>query len=230
MTSEKLYETTCRLLRTYDSATGNTAAGAVIAHPDQFDKSPHFPFYADCASILIDCRIAMDSKTVSKTSLSAMKRVIKEAKTYNSRLAGIAPVTDEYGDVWYILSDGHRLIRLKEDYASLPHLEKPFFKTETVSDIMKAPLATVYNDKLYLPTLGEIKAHIASEKATRGKGQPILYNLPDAETWINADYLLDILQILPDCVAYKPTGNRSPIYFQSDAGDGIILPVHRNVA
>ena len=43
--------------------------------------------------------------------------------------------------------------------------------------------------------------------------------------WVNPQYLLNAMECLPDCKAYA--ANRiSPIYFKSENGDGVVMPVN----
>ena len=82
-----------------------------------------------------------------------------------------------------------------------------------------------YGDKLNLPTIAELKAFIAENKAKYGKDNRIPYCI-DNYVYVNPQYLIDFMQALPDCTAYKPDNNKSPIYFIADNGDGILLPVN----
>ena len=46
----------------------------------------------------------------------------------------------------------------------------------------------------------------------------------DLNIWVNSNYLIDMLKCLPNAKVYV-VGQLSPIYFEADNGDGILLPV-----
>ena len=43
--------------------------------------------------------------------------------------------------------------------------------------------------------------------------------------WVNPQYLLNVMECLPDCKAYA-ANKISPIYFKSENGDGVVMPVN----
>lgn len=52
-----------------------------------------------------------------------------------------------------------------------------------------------------------------------------LYSL-DEKIYCNAQYLIDMIEALPNAaVTYK--SNIEPIYFKSDDGEGLLLPIRR---
>ena len=87
-------------------------------------------------------------------------------------------------------------------------------------------------EALALPDVGELRAYIKEEKArkkaTKDKTPP-LYDFGDGLPAVNAEYLLNALELLPGCTAtashVRPLLNS--IYFSSDAGDGLICPVRK---
>lgn len=221
MTHEKRYETVCRMLKTFDNMTGNNGAAKVIAHPDKWEKSTHFPFYADCASLIIEAKTAMDAKKTSKSSLSAMKRIVRNSR---SGLDGMFQAEGNDGRTRYVLCDGYRLVRLFNDYPSIPHIEKAALSAKGIEDILRGATRACTGRLLELPTEADLKAYIASYKAEHGKTRVIPYQL--GKCYVNAEYLLDFLQVLPGCDAAEPDHPVAPIYLTSDVGDGVLLPIH----
>ena len=228
MTSEKMYEMICAMLKDYDAATGNTAAGYVIDRPWELEKISLNQFYANAAAILIDCRAAMDKKTTPAGSLSAIKRFCKAAMASNNRaLNGVFEYSGKY-----CICDGYRMLRLNNDIDSLPHLDTNNTRPINVDQIMEPAIDNCRNEIAELPTAAEIKAYIARCNALYGKrADGISYEVAPG-LFVNPHYLLDIIQALPDCRAYIDTlkGWKSSIYFVSDAGDGLLLPINPNYA
>ena len=80
-----------------------------------------------------------------------------------------------------------------------------------------------------LPSIAEIKAAIAEHKATKGRISK--YNpckIGVADCYLNADHLLNIMQVLPGCTARKEAGSKKGIFFESDTGEAFLLPVNPN--
>lgn len=217
MTVQNKYKAICEMLREFDSASRGIydAAEKVINNPHEWVESNYFPFYANAASLLIDCLDSMDTKTTANTTVSAVKRILKNAKQDNFK--GLVLY-----DGKYVACDGYRLIRLQNDIASLPHTTNNF----NVNQAMKGLYETI--NCIDLPTPVELKAYIIANKRKVGKGTIIKpYNLC-GNVWVNPQYLLDMIQALPDCKAYLQDTDKYyvPIYFKAENGDdGALCPV-----
>lgn len=219
MTPEKIYENVCTMLREYDTATSNGAATEVIARPWEWEHSTISPFYASAAKMLIDARAAMDKKTTPAAAVSAVKRMIKSAMASSNRaLHGIFP---DHG--MFAVCDGYRFIRLHEDIESLPHLDTNKVKPLDLSKV--TPDRSQFAAEIELPAAAELKAYIAKVKGIAGK-EYYKYDWPIADgIYVNPQFLLDMVQIFPDAKAYI-TNPKGPIYFESEAGEGVLLPVN----
>lgn len=215
MTNEKRLETVCEMLREYDLHTGNRAADGVITHPEKWVDAAHFPFYAAAAEMLVDIRAGMDAKTTPRAAVAAIRRIARGANREDFR--GIFSHGGRF-----CVCDGYRLLRLKSDVASVPHVETEF----DVDGVMKG--VTENAVPLRLPTVGTVKAWIALDREQHGGKRshvPYVLTYGDGEKiGVNPQYLIDMLQALPDCTAVV-TGPIKPIYFTAENGDGILLPV-----
>lgn len=216
--NETIYQHICTMLREYDQHTGSRGADNVIAHPDKWIDNRHFPFYASAAALLVECRAKMETKPTSRTVSAAISRILKNPLQVRTELKGLFPHNDKF-----VACDGYRLVRLTSDIPGLPHTESSL----DVARLMdRFPLV---NETLPLPTIAELRALLAEDKAKNGKrnrkGAPCTCRL-EGGICVNAQYLLDMLQALPGCRVYKPESLISPIYFAADNGnDGILLPV-----
>lgn len=168
--------------------------------------------------MLIDTRAKLDRTAgTSSGTLSAVKRIVKSAMaSANQSLHGI---TEQDG--FFCICDGYRLLRLKDDISSLPHYDGPSAPT------YKKLIPEVNTHEITLPEQADLKEYIARCKAKGGKNHKISYEVAPG-LYVNPEFLFDMMQALPDAVALVNPDKMSvsPVYFKSDAGDGLLLPVH----
>ena len=215
MTYETMYNHICVLLQEYDLHTGNRAADGVISNPEKWVSSEYFPFYASAAALLIETSAKLDTKTTPRTAIAAITRIYKNCNASRPEMCGLFT----YGDR-FVICDGYRLLRLTNDISSIPHVENDF----DVASVMKGLGPT--SETLQLPTVGELRAHIITHNVKRGRKTITTSYFLDNFIHVNPQYLIDMIQALPGCTAYKPQSQTSPIYFEAPNGDdGILLPV-----
>lgn len=215
MTYETMYNHICVLLQEYDLHTSNRAADGVISNPEKWVSSEYFPFYASAAALLIETRAKLDTKTTPRTAIAAITRIYKSCNASRPEMCGLFT----YGDR-FVICDGYRLLRLTNDISSIPHVENDF----DVASVMKGLGPT--SETLQLPTVGELRAHIITHNVKRGRKTITTSYFLDNFIHVNPQYLIDMIQALPRCTAYKPQSQTSPIYFEAPNGDdGILLPV-----
>lgn len=81
-------------------------------------------------------------------------------------------------------------------------------------------------DALPLPSVSELKAHIAIERAAK---HHIVWDFGPGRPVVSAAYLLDLMAVFPDAteifVRRGPAGLLSPLYAKSKRGDAVLLPV-----
>lgn len=221
MKSEKRYELACNMLRSYDAISGGVmnAAEEVIKNPQKWTDSTIFPFYADAAQMLLDALQEMDKKSTGAGRMAAIKRIYKSASSGRREdLHGAF----RSGDRW-ALCDGYRFIRLNSKPDSIPEAPQkgdPFDLDKCI------PQGACYAETVSLPSESAIKAEIANLKSKYGRDwdRHPMEALPG--WWCNAQYLLDMVQAIPDGVAYKPEKYYSPLYYRAENGeDAMVLPV-----
>lgn len=216
MTDEKRYEAVISMLRAFDAAAKmDGVADMVIKNPQDWQNGNAFnTFYTDAAKLLIEARQNMDKKTTGAGQLAAINRIYKSAASSTAEsLHGIYK-----SDGKWAICDGYRFIRLNVKPESIPECAG--------ADLSRAiPKDAKCGEEVTLPGAAEIKAQIAELKAKYGKGwkyQPI--KVFDG-WWCNPQYLLDMVQALPNGKAYRPAKHTSPLYYESEDGDAMILPV-----
>ena len=224
MTPEKRYEKIVAMICDYDKATGNNAAKMIVQNPQEWTKSTLFPFYANAAEMLIECKTAMDGKTAGKGITSAVNRIYKDcAAQYNKALRGKYEATDDDGKTIYFLCNGHMIIAFYEDFSSVPKVpeadkmpEKNLIKFLKYEDPEK-----VYID---LPTVADIKAAKAANIAQYGRKEKKPVHIGNG-IYVNPDYVLNIMQALPNCTAWTNGKRNAPIFFEAENGKAMLLPV-----
>lgn len=135
---------------------------------------------------------------------------------------GKAQVKDNYIEI----CDGFRGVRFNKDTAPDLLTNEP--------DAAYPDLDSIYSEAskqsivITLPTLSTLLTYITTEKAKKRANKdktPVLYELSNNQV-VNAEYLRDMLQVLPHCEAYgHSTNNYAPIYFKASTGVGILLPM-----
>lgn len=155
-----------------------------------------------------------DSKPAApKTVTAACKRIYKNlAET--SPLYGVMTAED-----MSVVCDGNHGVYLRTASPDLPAAKDDGSRfVKILRDIEEAPRL----GELPLPTVKELKTWIKTCPLNHGKHVES-YNL--GGMLVNPKYLLDILEALPGCIAYRPKNKISVILFVSGDDRGILGPV-----
>ena len=225
--SERLYENACEALRRAcvavhdkDEEAGNDLYKLMVKEPEIYLHASDRIYWYEALPALEIYIMAKDElgKAKSGTAYSAVKRFIKGCSEYRPDLKG----------VWYddqnrqCMCDGYHVLRLKNH-------------VDGFEEVKGMDLDTVYPKdyelvaELPMPTPGELK--INKKKTGSYRGAATIYDFGEDLPWVNADYLKNIMDCLPDAKAYVTdhplTG---PIVFKSDKGDALLLPVRRKTA
>jgi hypothetical protein len=155
----------------------------------------------------------------------AAERVIKSAKSYQA-------AHECFHGAWIdsagrqCLCDSFQAYRLREalPLETLPEKISPIDLNRIISKNLGATLE--------LPDVGTLRAFIKTEKARKKAAKDkslIIYDFGEGLPAVNAEYLLNALEILPGCTATASRENSQlrAIYFESPDGDGILMPVRK---
>lgn len=155
----------------------------------------------------------------------AAERVIKNAKSYQSHREALHGAwTDAAGR--QCVCDSFQAYRLREalPLEAIPANVAPFDLGRIIAK-NSGPL-------LEIPDVGTLRAYVKTEKARkkaiRDKTPPV-WDFGEGLPAVNAEFLLTALEILPGCTATASkdyTAIRN-VYFESDAGDGVICPIRK---
>lgn len=156
-------------------------------------------------------------KYTDKAAARALNSVIKTADKARAQLK--RSWIDKHGK--QCVCDGYRAIRLNTPVAGVPDGVQPI-------DLDKCYPATVANHfVLDLPTIEELKAMIAEDRAEKKKFSMYTFGTAEDGTQlptVNPAYLLDMLTAFPDARATCENAVKQ-IVFTSAYGDGILLPI-----
>lgn len=212
----KMLDETIRICSPADSAAENNIRNMLL--------SPGFSFGDTLNALQADLRKEQAKKSGKSTQTAAAGRIIKNAIKVNERRpafhgAWIAADGKQY------LTDGYRMVRYAEALP-LPEAEGAEGLERNMTDA-----AMQSGQPLDLPSIADIKAEIAAHKAKHAdipaKRRPAcMWDFGEGLPAVNAQYLIDMMQALPDAKATW-TKATSPIYFTDSINDGILLPIRK---
>lgn len=220
MTNEKRYQTICEMVLEHGiDVVREKLANDVIKNPHKYVEHKHFTFFANAAALLVECLEQEAKKSRTGSENAAIKRIFKSIDPYRENLRGVF----EQSGKW-IITDGYRALRLNEKPEAIPEC----IGAKSVAETMDmAKNKAIDHEKVELPEISAIKLYIAEAKAKYGKEwkrQP-MEALPG--WYCNPQYLLDIMQALPDGTAYRPEKWSDMLYYESEKGDAVLFPVKK---
>lgn len=228
MNAEMIYQTTKAAMDSYCEMYKDAFPGIPDLREETmllFEKTGYHKPLTALYRLNMEAREEMykkNAKASYKPSLAAVKRLLKNAGTCREALTKAW-----WADGLWWVCDGHRAVGLKEAVDTIPTYDPEIDKYEPVNiaQATKPLLDGTYMEEVALPEKGEIKQAIADWKA--GGKQ---FNWPEimvGEKLVNAQYLLDMVEILPQAKAYREPNDRViwPIYFKDEDGNvGTLLP------
>ena len=219
MNAEKVYAAATAALKIvisdmYDSITSAQKCFDMVMNNPENEALPALSILGKLAR---EAKEEMVSKGGKKDVLAACKAIVKSAQGQcRDNLKGA--FIDKEG--YQCLCDGFRAVRLKDHLDALPTAEGI-----DLERIFKP--CREYSVEMKLPTIGEVKAFIASEKAA-GKKE-FRYDFGEGKPAVDAKYLLDLLKLGLDETAkihsrYQMT---YAIYMHGEGVEAILMPVRK---
>jgi hypothetical protein len=172
-----------------------------------------------------DMLMEHSKKLGTKSIVTAANRIIKNAKsTGRDMLMGMFTNQTKDGSTLYCVCDSFVAIRFNEK-PLLPEIDSKYHGQEMqLEHIVKRP---DFSKEIKLPDISELKVYIKTHKI-KEKNNPkkVADYLLDEELnlWVNPQYLLNVMECLPDCKAYA-ANSINPIYVEAENGDGCVCPV-----
>ena len=211
MTTEKLYD----IIKAWRDSV--TAEGMIDTGAEMNDV---------LKQLEADMIIEKAKKSGTKSIVTAANRIIKNAESLKKPLlAGMFTNQTRDGSTLYCVCDSFVAIRFNEK-PLLPEIDEKWHGKEMQLEQIVKPMDG--SKEISLPDIGELKVYIKTHKI-KEKNNPkkVADYLLDEKLnlWVNPQYLLNVMECLPDCKAYA--ANRiSPIYFKAENGDGVVMPVN----
>ena len=223
MNIEKLYDLACENLRLAcvnqhdgNEEDGNGMFEIIKKDPEaMLHVSNHWSFAKVLPAIEMYVMAKEElGKAKGGSAYSAFKRIIKRNDDTRKNLAGVWTDADGRSCV----CDGYLAVRLKkpvEGFESVPgvDLDKVFPNESYFTDPVEVKI----------PTPGELK--INKKKLANGKA---VYDFGEDLPMVDVKLLKDVMDCLPDAKAVTERNSTTRmIYFTSDKGDAILLPVRK---
>ena len=154
-------------------------------------------------------------------ALKAAKSIAKSAeKISRPGFSGAAMADGEQ-----VFMDGFRMLVLQSpiEFATAP-------AAADIVDIKRNLFASLsgYDKPLDLPTIDQLKLHIATAKANNPKDKQPAYDFGDGLPRVNANYLLDMLLAIPNAKARYSGSLTAAIRFDGDGVYGFLMPCHKD--
>ena len=165
---------------------------------------------------------------------TAAKRIIKNAIAVQPR-EYLHGAWEENGK--QCLCDGYRGVILDSPIPGLPQADTS--SAMFTLNVALRPSRANNGPALSLPTIGELKAaikiHDAEERARKKakNRKPLTWDFGENLPSVQANYLLNLLELLPGCTATAASCYpiRSAIYFRAEGvGEGILMPIWKRPA
>ena len=211
MTTEKLYDI-IKAWRDSVTAEGMIATGTEMNNVLE--------------QLEIDMLIEQSNKSGAKSIVTAANRIIKNGESLKKpMLAGTFTNQTRDGSTLYCVCDSFVAIRFNKK-PLLPEIDEKWHGQEMQLEQIVKPMDG--SKEIALPDIRELKVYIKTHKI-KEKNNPkkVADYLLDEKLnlWVNPQYLLNVMECLPDCKAYA-TNRISPIYFKAENGDGVVMPVN----
>lgn len=203
-------------------------------HPDEYDKDS-FEIGVQLSALVIDLRAALaveeEQKRGRAAPFAAAKRICKRTVERNShRPSTQGAWIDKDGK--QCLCDGMTGVRLNGAFhlteAPEPECGDRFDLGAVIRPSRENSIA------LNRPPAAELRAKIKADRAEY-KAKRISkyvdfipkYDFGADLPLVNAEYLLDLIELFPDCEIFAHENPLSPIYFQSAGGEAVLCPLRR---
>lgn len=233
LTTEQTLERVLRIARSLPE-TERQYFDFTQQHPDDYDKDS-LEIGVQLSALVIDLRAALaieeECKRGRAAPYAAAKRICKRTVDRN----GHRPSTQGAwidADGKQCLCDGMTGVRLNNPFkltaATEPKCGERFNLDAAICPVRLNSVA------LESPSAG-VRAKIKSDRAEykasgRSKYESFVstYDFGVGFPLVNAEYLLDLLELFPDCEIYAHENRNSPIYFKSASGEAVLCPIRKS--
>ena len=179
--------------------------------------------------------INVENKKNGKSKQAAViKSVIKTAQKYykNKKEWHTSYIVDGKQYV----ADGHRMFIFSNPVEGVPISEPDKAVTREITDIAQGVPLSVFTGILDVPDRAKLAVYIKAEKAKKKQMfknmrnvPPIMFNFGEGKPIVNAEYLLDVIDGIPDVeLKYNENHLNYAMHGKGTNGSVIILPLNKN--
>lgn len=233
MTTEQTLERVLRIARSLPE-TDRKYFDFTQQHPDDYDKDS-LEIGVQLSALVVDLRAALaieeERKRGRATPFAAAKRICKRTVERNShRPSTQGAWIDKDGK--QCLCDGMTGVRLNSAF-NLPAAPEPECGDRFDLGAVIRP-SRENSIALKRPTAAELRAKIKADRAeykarrcSKYEAFTTKYDFGAGLPLVNTEYLLDLIELFPDCEIYAHETPLSPIYFKSASGEGVLCTIRR---
>lgn len=180
-----------------------------------------------------DLRTEEAKKSGKNKALAAAKRILKHSAKYSPK--EVTHYAQEYDDGTQCVMDGYHAVKFAaKNKLPLEPMPESIRKSNDLFPI-DGCIPRNNNYEVELPSISDLKSHIKISKAENkavkySSGRTgVMYDFGDGLPLVNAEYLLDIMECLPEAKAYL-NGNckdKRAIYFTDGENEGVLMPCNK---
>ena len=180
-----------------------------------------------------DLRAEEAKKSGKNKALAAAKRILKNSVKYSPK--EVTHYAQEYDDGTQCVMDNFHAVKFAaKNKLPLEPMPESIRKSNDLFPIDQS-IPRKNNYKVELPSVSDLKSHIKISKAENkavkySSGRTgVMYDFGEGLPLVKAEYLLDIMECLPEARAYL-NGNckdKGAIYFTDGENEGVLMPVYK---
>ncbi|MBQ1847290.1 MAG: hypothetical protein II135_04720 [Clostridia bacterium] len=207
--------------------------------------TPEALAYARSVNALIDALARIEYYTLEDMKNHAaksagradVKKLLERVCKSAEKIRPGSPLSKDVRDAdgRQIVCDGYRLYRITEPVELAAEYDGAGADSPAIR-IANTIKTSDYTRELPVPTAADLKIIIAEQKAKNKASKskckvPAIYDFGDGFPAVNAEYLLDVINLYGENVKLTAgVNNYSMIYIEGEIGDGLICPVKKPVA
>lgn len=233
LTTEQTLERVLRIARSLPE-TDRQYFDFTQQHPDDYDKDS-LEIGVQLSALVVDLRTALaveeERKRGRAVPYAAAKRICKRTVERNSHRPSTRGAWID-ADGKQCLCDGMTGVRLNSPFkltvAPAPECGERFDLDAVIRPVRLNSIA------MKRPAAAELRAKIKTDRAEykaqrHSKYETFIpkYDFGAGLPLANAEYLLDLIELFPDCEIYAHENPIYPIYFKSAAGEAVLCPIRR---
>ena len=180
-----------------------------------------------------DLRTEEAKKSGKNKALAAAKRILKHSAKYSPK--EVTHYAQEYDDGTQCVMDGYHAVKFAaKNKLPLEPMPESIRKCNNLFPIDEC-IPRNNNYEVELPSISDLKSYIKIKKAENkviksfNSRTAVAYDFGEGLPLVNAEYLLDIMECLPEAKAYLNGDykDKRAIYFTDGENEGVLMPCNK---